>query len=193
MNLLTQDDILDRTAYEEARPDFRRRIMLEKSRRRVPLGAHCTVHFESRDTMRYQVHEMLHAESSWNRPGAVDEELLAYNALIPGQGRLSATLMLEYETPEERAVALPAFVGLDRHLTLKVGETDPILAIFDRGQIDAQGVSSVQYIKWILDESQRALLKTDGTVVRLILDHPFYRAQAILGEESRKAIMNDPD
>lgn len=193
MSLLTRDDILDRATYESGRADFRRRIMLDKSRRRVSLGAHCTVHFESRDTMRYQVHEMLHAESSWDRPGAVDEELLAYNALIPGEGRLSATLMLEYETPEERAVALPAFVGLDRHLSLHVGETDPVLAVFDRGQIDAQGVSSVQYIKWTLDDRRRALLKTDGTVVRLILDHPFYRAQAVLGEESRRAIMNDAD
>jgi len=136
---------------------------------------------------------MLHAESSWDRPGAVDEELTAYNPLIPGAGELSATLMLEYEMPEERATALRALVGLDRHVTLRIGDTEPLLASFDRGQIDEDKVSAVQYLKWQLDERQRDLLKTEGTVVRLSIDHPFYRAQAVVGEDARRAIMNDLD
>lgn len=193
MKLLTPADLLDRDAYEAARPELRRRIMVEKGHRRVHLGPHCTIHFESRDTMRYQVHEMLRAESSWDRPGAVDDELRAYNALIPQTGELSATLMLEYETAEERALALPNFTGLDRHVTLRVGDTEPVRAAFDRGQIDERGVSSVQYIKWTLDAARRAMLKKDGTVLRLAIDHPFYQAQAVLGEDTRRAIMNDPD
>jgi hypothetical protein len=193
MTLLTRADIIGREAYERERADLRRRLIAEKNHRRVQLGPHCTIHFESRETMRYQVHEMLRTEVSWDRPGAVDEELAAYNALIPQTGELSATLMLEYETPEERATALPAFVGLERHLTLQIGDTPPVLATFDRGQIDEDKVSSVQYVKWHINEQQRALLKTAGTVLRLALDHPYYQAQAILGEETRIIISNDPD
>jgi hypothetical protein len=188
---LTPADILDKAAYEVARPEFRRRIMLEKSRRRVLVGDHCSVHFESRETMRYQVQEMLRTEDSWSRPGALEDELDAYNPLIPGADELSATLMLEYETPAERAVALPRFIGLDRHVWLQVGETPRVLATFDRGQIDERAVSSVQYVKFALTPVQVALLATDGTVVRLVVDHPAYQAQAVLGEETRRVLAAD--
>jgi len=76
---------------------------------------------------------------------------------------------------------------------LRIGDTEPLLASFDRGQIDEDKVSAVQYLKWQLDERQRDLLKTEGTVVRLSIDHPFYRAQAVVGEDARRAIMNDLD
>ena len=193
MRTLTTNDIRSKNDYEAARPEVRRRIMRIKDRRRVLVGAHCSIHFESRDTMRYQVEEMLRAEDSWERPGAVDDELEAYNALIPGPGELSATIMFEYETEAERAEQLPKFVGIDRHVWLKIGETDPVPAVFDRGQIDEHKVSSVQYVKWPIDGERRALLKREGTVVRLLIDHPHYRAQSVLSEQTRDEIKSDPD
>jgi hypothetical protein len=193
MQTLTKDDILPEREYERARPDFRRRIMLTKDRRRVLVGEHCSVHFESRDTMLYQVQEMLRAESSWEREGAVEEELEAYNPLIPGRGELSATIMFEYETVEERQIKLPQFVGIDRHVWLQIGDTERVLAGFDRGQIDEHKVSSVQYIKWKIDEERRELLAREGTVVRIVIDHPQYQAQSVLSEQTRAEICRDPD
>ena len=193
MQLLTKDDILPKHEYVRARSDFRRRIMLIKDRRRVLVGEHCSVHFECRDTMLYQVQEMLRAENSWERDGAVEEELEAYNPLIPAQGELSATIMFEYESAEEREVQLPLFVGIDRHVWLQIGDTERVLAGFDRGQIDEHKVSSVQYIKWKLDNERRGLLKEEGTVVRVVIDHPFYQAQSVLSEQTRAAIRKDPD
>jgi hypothetical protein len=193
MQRLTSTDLLDKDAYEQIRADFRRRIMLQKDKRRVLVGEHMSIHFENRDTMLYQVQEMLRAESSWTRPGAVDEELEAYNALIPGDGELSATMMLEYPSAAERSLMLPLFVGIDQHLRLHIGDTAPILALFDRGQIDEHKVSSVQYVRWRLSPEQRELLKRDGTVVRLVVDHPAYMAQAVFAEDTRKAIMHDAD
>jgi hypothetical protein len=192
MQRLTKSDIAGKADYEQERPHFRRRIMVQKDKRRVLVGEHCSLHFESRDTMRYQVQEMLRAEDSWTREGAVDDELEAYNALIPQRGELSATLMLEYETPEERAIMLPRFVGIDRHLWLQVGDTPAVLATFDRGQIDKARVSSVQYVKCSLSPEQVRLLGTDGTVIRVVFDHPAYQAQAVLSEETRKVIAGDP-
>ncbi|MEQ1757113.1 MAG: DUF3501 family protein [Vicinamibacterales bacterium] len=193
MTLLTPADVLGKDAYEEARPDFRRRVMLQKDKRRVLVGEHMTFLFENRDTMLYQVQEMLRAEGSWLRPGAVEEELDAYNALIPATGELSATMMLEYATAAERALMLPQFVRIEQHLRLKIGDAPPLLASFDRGQIDEHKVSSVQYVKWTLSAEHRRLLSQDGTVVRLVVDHPAYTAQAVLSEDTRKAIARDCD
>jgi hypothetical protein len=189
----TPGDVMTRDAYERARPELRRRIMVQKDKRRVAVGEHCTVHFECRDTMLYQVHEMLRAENSWDRPGAVEDELEAYGPIVPAEGELSATMMFEYETPEERATALPALVGIDRHVFLELGDEAPLLARFDRGQIDESKVSSVQYVKWELDAGRRRLLKEDGTVARIRITHPAYTAQAVLSESCRRAIMSDPD
>src|SRR5690606_9152692 len=116
MKQLTETDILDKAAYEAARDAFRRRIMVMKDKRRVAVGDHVTLHFENRDTMHYQVQEMLRAEESWLRPGAVADELEAYNPIIPQHGELSATMMIEYATAAERAIHLPQFVQIDRHV-----------------------------------------------------------------------------
>ena len=191
MEPLTTHDILGKDDYERARPDIRRRVLVIKDKRRVGVGDHVTFLFENRDTMHYQVQEMLRAEGSWSRPGAIEEELTAYNALIPASGELSATMMIEYGTPEERARMLPQFVAIDRHVRLKIADLPPLLATFDRGQIDAHKVSSVQYVKWSLPEVHRKALATDGTVVRITIDHPAYTAQAVLAEDTRKALSAD--
>lgn len=191
MNSLTRADILDKHTYEQQRPDIRRRVMLQKARRRVMVGPHCTVHFENRDTMHYQVQEMLRAEESWTRERAIEDELSAYNPLIPAPGELSATLMLEYETPEERARMLPQFVRIDEHVWLHIGDAPPVLATFDRGQIDSHKVSSVQYIKFALEGEHLRLLALEGTVVRLTIDHPAYTAQSVVSEDTRRALAAD--
>ena len=193
MQRLTTADILDKQAYEQARPELRRRIMVQKEKRRVAVGDHVMLHFENRDTMHYQVHEMLRAEESWRRDGAIRDELEAYNPIVPQTGELSTTMMIEYATAAERALMLPKFVGLERHVWLRIGDTAPVPAVFDDSQIGEHKVSSVQYVTFALSDGQRHLLKADGTVVRLVIDHPASTAQAVLSEETRKAIANDPD
>jgi Protein of unknown function (DUF3501) len=193
MEPIRKDDILGGAEYERTRPDFRRRVIALKNRRRIAVGEHATLHFETRETMLYQVHEMLRAESSWERPGAIEDEIEAYNPLIPSGGELSATLMIEYETPEERAVRLTELLGLDEHLWLHIGNTRPVKAAFDSAQVSPTRISSVQYVKWPLSEEQAGLIKTAGTVLRVVIDHPTYRAQAVLGEETRNELAADLD
>jgi hypothetical protein len=192
MNPLTRDDLLGRDAYEAARDDIRRQVMRAKQPRRVHVGGHCTFLFENRETLRYQIHEMLRTEGSWERADAVEEELTAYNPLLPGDGALSVTMLIEYETPEERATELAKLGGIDQHVWLQVGDTDAVLATFDDAQISEDGrVSSVQYIRFTLSPEQQQTLAVDGTVVRLTIDHPAYQAQAVLSEETRKALAAD--
>ncbi len=193
MNKLTPEELLSGAEYQRQRSDLRRRVMVLKDRRRVLLGDHCSVHFENRETLRYQVLEMLRAEDSWDRPGAKEDELHAYNPLVPEAGELSATVMFEYESPDERSLRLAELVGIDKHLWLVVGGEKATLAEFDRLQLDAGRISSVQFVKWRLDEVRRALLKEEGAVVKIVVDHPKYRAQSVLSEQTRREIMNDPD
>jgi hypothetical protein len=193
MEPIRTDEILGRVAYERARPELRRRIMVLKARRRVPVGEHATLHFESRDTMLYQVHEMLRAEGSGERPRAVEDELAAYNPLVPSGRELSATLMLEYETPEERTVRLRELLDLDEHLWLHIGEGGRVRGVFDRAQVSPTRISSVQYVKFPLSEKQAGLVRAEGTVVRVVVDHPAYLAQAVLGEETRRELARDLD
>jgi hypothetical protein len=193
MQRIQKEEIVGCEQYESMRPEFRRRVMALKNQRRVMVGEHVVVHFETRDTMLYQVYEMLRAENSWDRPNAVEEELEAYNPLIPGDGFLSATMMLEYETPEERSVHLRELVGLDRHVWLQVGDTDRVAAVFDNAQVSPTRISSVQYIRWPLDDVRRRLVATEGTVVRIVIDHPHYQARAVLGESTRRELARDLD
>ncbi len=190
---LTPADIDGKETYEAQRAAYQRRILQQKATRRVLVGEHCAVHFESRETMRYQVQEMLRTEESWQRPGAVAAELAAYNPLIPQTGELSATLMFEYDMAEERRAVLQQLVGIEQHVWLHIGATAPLLARFDGAQLDPHKIAAVQYLKWTLTPVQRQLLKTPGTVLRLVLDHPHYTAQAVLSEATRQAIMHDPD
>ncbi|RMF70847.1 MAG: DUF3501 family protein [Acidobacteria bacterium] len=188
---ITRDDLLGAEDYERRRDEIRRRIMAVKRRRRVPCGEHATFHFESRETMIYQIHEMLRIERSWDRPGAVDDELEAYAPLVPRGDELVATLMFEYETPEERDEHLTRLVGIDRHVWLQVGDTEPVRAQIDDAQVSDTRISSVQYVRWSLDAPRRELLRRDGTVVRVGIDHPHYTASAVLGEETRRELASD--
>ncbi len=193
MDKIRPDDILTREAYEAGRESFRRRVMARKARRRVPLGGHATLHFETRETMLYQVHEMLRAEGSWQRPGAIEDELEAYNPIVPGGRSLTATLMFEYDDADDRPARLSELCGIEDHLWLLVGETAPLAAAFDDAQASDGRVSSVQYVWWELDDEQARLLKAEGTVVRLRIDHAAYSASAVLSEETRRELAGDLD
>ena len=167
--------------------------MVRKAKRRVPLGDHATLHFETRETMLYQVHEMLRAEGSWRRPGAIEDELEAYNPIVPDGRSLTATLMFEYDDPSERTERLSELCGIEEHLWLHVGETAPLAAAFDDAQASDGRISSVQYVRWDLGDEQARLLKAEGTVVRLRIDHSRYSASSVLSEETRRELAGDID
>jgi hypothetical protein len=188
---LTTSDLLSAGAYEEQRPTIRRQIMAQKRARRVLIGTNCSIHVENRDIMRYQVLEMLRCENTWDDSDAVQEELDAYNSLVCQPGTLSVTVMFEYPTEEERQEKLPQLVNIDRHVWFQVEDDAPILGQFDVGQIDPEKISSVQFVKFPISESRQRRISREGVVLRFLIDHPYYNAQAVLGEASRQAIATD--
>jgi hypothetical protein len=181
------DEIKNIAEYELERETLRPRIIALKERRRIRLGDHLTFLFENRDTVRYQIQEMMRIERIV-RPQDIAHEVGTYNELIPGQGELSASLLVEYETPEERAVKLRELLGLEHHLWVEVEGAGRTPAVFDDRQIATDRISSVQYIKFRLTREQQQNWNR-GT--KLVSDHPHYQAERVLTPVERDELAAD--
>ena len=173
--------------YELERKTWRPQMMALKDRRRVRVGGHVTFLFENRETVCYQIQEMLRIERIVE-PEAVRRELDTYNELIPRHRELSASLLIEYESEPERAVALHELLGLENHVWLAVEGEPPSSARFDTRQISTERLSAVQYVKFPLTPEQRARWR-DG--VRILIDHPQYQAEQALTAEQLEELGRD--
>ena len=130
MKKLVQGDLYTLEAYARERESFRARVIAHKRARAVHLGAHLTLLFEDRLTVQYQVQEMLRIERIFEAKD-IQEELDTYNPLIPDGGNLKATLLIEYADPEERALRLVELHGIERLITVTVGDLAAVVAIAD--------------------------------------------------------------
>ncbi len=173
--------------YELERKTWRPEVMALKDRRRVRVGAHLTFLFENRDTVRYQIQEMMRIERIVE-PEAIRHEVDTYNELIPMPGQLSASLLIEYDSPEERDVALRELIGLEDHVWIAVGGYPPAKARFDTRQISTDRLSSVQYIKFPLSPEMRAHWNEGA---RILIDHPKYGAEQPLTQAQLQELAND--
>lgn len=128
---LTLDDIADLRAYERERESFRSKVIAMRKLRRVHLGGMVTVSFENRDTMRYQIQEMVRVEKTMTDEG-VTEELNAYNPMIPEPGQLCATLFVELVTEAQVREWLPKLAGLENAVSLRLADGSRVT-----GRVDA--------------------------------------------------------
>jgi len=187
MNPVEFRELKDIAAYELERKTWRPRMMELKDRRRVRVGAHLTFLFENRETVRYQIQEMMRIERIVE-PDPIRHELDTYNELVPFRGELSACLLIEYASPEERAVALHDLLGLENHVWMAAADEPPSRARFDTRQISTDRWSAVQYVKFPLAPEQRARWR-DGA--RIVIDHPKYRAEQALTEPQLDELAQD--
>ena len=171
MKTLELSEIANIADYELGRQALRPRMIALKDRRRVRVGPHLTLLFENRETVRYQIQEMMRIERI-TELDAIRHEVETYNELVPAPGELSASLLIEYESPEERDVALRDLLGLENHLWIEVDGQPPSRARFDDRQISSDRLSSVQYVKFPLTAAQCAQWERGA---RIVVDHPKYR------------------
>ena len=172
--------------YEIIRPQLRPQMMALKDRRRICVGGHLTFLFENRETVLYQIQEMMRIEKLQN-PREIAHEVATYNELIPGPCELSASLLIEYETPAERDVWLRALWGLERHVWLEAGDARAP-ARFDGRQISADRISAVQYVKFQFTPPQIAAFPH---AAKIIVDHPRYQVEHILTPEQQRELAAD--
>jgi len=166
-------------------------VIAHKRARSVHLGEHLTLLFEDRLTIQYQVQEMLRIERIFEASG-IQEELDAYNPLIPDGSNLKATMLIEYADTEERARKLVELHGIERRLALRVGTQPPVLAIADEDleRSTEEKTSAVHFLRFELLPAHVGALR-GGEGARLSVEHPTYRAEADLAPATRMALIAD--
>jgi hypothetical protein len=188
MKKIELDDIMGLTAYEKVREQFRRRIIELKKRRRVAVGDKVSLIFENRDTVIFQIQEMIRAEKISDLD-KIREEIETYNDMLPGAGELSATLFLEIEEQVRLREELLKFLGIDEAVYLHVGN-DSIHARFEEGRSKEDKISAVQYVRFpFSNDSLEAFIR--GEEAEIVIDHPNYKVSVPLTPETRRSLIED--
>ncbi len=194
MEKLRCDDLMSLEEYHRERASFRTRVLEHKQSRQVAVGPNATLYFEDRLTIQYQIQEMLRIERIFETE-AIEEELAAYNPLIPDGGNFKATFMLEYPDVEQRRAALGRLGGIERHVYCEIGAHDRIYAIADEDldRTADEKTSAVHFLRFELPaEARRDLV--DGASLQFGIDHPAYSHRTDPLEGSvRASLLGDLD
>jgi hypothetical protein len=176
MQKLTTNDLLSLERYHKERSRMRAEVLEHKRHRQAPVGANVTLYFEDRVTMRYQVQEMLRAERIFEHDG-IQDELDAYNPLVPDGSNWKATMMIQYPDIDERRHALARMVGIQDRVWVQVEGCPKVYAVADEDleRETEQKTSSVHFLRFELDPAMKKAL-TGGANIRMGVDHPNYQA-----------------
>jgi hypothetical protein len=188
---LALEDIVDRAKYVDLRPSYRAAVIDYKRRRRLAVGENITLLFEDRETLRFQVQEMVWVEGI-ALPDKIQHEIDTYNELMPADRELSATLFVEITEAAEIRPALDRLIGVDEHVSLIVGDEDEALEIkaqFDPKQMEEDRISAVQYIKFALDEEALRRFCDPDTLARVRVSHPNYQREAEIPPATRDSLI----
>lgn len=189
---LTRSDLMSLEQYSEARQQFRTKVIAHKKNRIVLPGPNMSLHFEDRFTMHYQVQEMLRAERTFEAAG-IQDELNAYNPLIPDGTNWKCTFMIEYDDPAVRKVELAKLKGVEDKVWVQVRGFERVYAIADEDmeRENDEKTSSVHFLRFEFTPDMIKAVKS-GTGVGLGIDHPQYKAEiASLPENVRSSLAQD--
>lgn len=188
MRLVERGELLGLEAYELVRERFRARLIAEKRARRLALGEHMTILFENRDTVLFQIQEMLRAERITKESGVL-HELETYNALVPGEDELSATVFVEYPEREERERMLVALAGLESCFYVAI-DGQRRLGAGELAPEHRQRTTAVHYVKYPLGADAAARLRA-GAAAAIGVAHPRYTCEVPLGPATLAALRED--
>jgi hypothetical protein len=192
MKPLTRQDLFSLEQYSERRSQIRKEVIAHKQNRQINLGEHLRLLFEDRLTIQYQVQEMLRAERIFETAG-IQEELDAYNPLIPDGDNWKATLLIEYEDVAARRVALERLKDVENHIYAKIdGEEIYAIADEDLERSNDTKTSSVHFLRFQLDAAAAAKLRA-GAALSFGVNHPHCELEAALGAAQRQALLADLD
>jgi len=189
MSAITRDSLLTLEVYAKARREFRERVLRHKKPRTVHLGEHVTLLFEDELTVRYQIQEMLRIEKVFEDAG-IQDELDAYNPLVPDGTNLKATMLIEYEDADARKAALSGLKGIESRAWVEVDGYARVYAIADEDlpRENAEKTSAVHFLRFALGAEMRSALKR-GAALGIGVDHPAYAAAIpAVGPETRAAL-----
>ena len=192
MTKLKREDLMSLEEYAEKRADFRKKVLEHKKTRNVALGEHATLYFEDALTMQYQVQEMLRIEKIFEAD-AINEELDAYNPLVPDGSNWKATFMIEYGDAEERAKVLSTLGGVEDKVWVQVAGFDKVYAIADEDMDRNRGekTSAVHFMRFELTADMSKAVKENKDISMGIDYDGFEQLVNPIAESSRASLMND--
>jgi hypothetical protein len=191
MKPLTQDDLIPQEEYEGQRESYRQAIIALKQRRRIAIGDKITLVFENRETLRFQIQEMIRVERIVD-PQKIQEELEVYNALLPASGEVSATLLIELTDPDTMRHWLDLFMGLDHGHTvgLRAGG-DVVYGEFEGGHSHETKISAVHFVRFRPSSAIVQAINDQSARVALTVHHAGYNAEAEVPWHMRQEWLTD--
>jgi len=191
MSQLMPADLYSLEQYAKLRKEFRAKVIEHKRDRKVHLGPNATLYFEDRLTIQYQIQEMLRIERIFEEDG-IQDELHAYNPLIPDGRNLKATFMVEFPDIEERKVALARLIGIEDRIWVQVEGFDPVYAIADEDldREDASKTSSVHFVRFELTDAM-ALALQKGATLAMGSGHENYGYRTEVSPATRDSLTRD--
>jgi hypothetical protein len=192
MSKITRESLMTLEAYHKARPEMRQQAIEERRKRSVRLGEHLNLLFENELLMRYQVQEMLRVEKIFDDEG-IQDELGAYNPLVPDGSNFKATMMLEYPNESERRLALSKLLGVEHKMFVQVEGQPRVYAIAneDLERTTADKTSSVHFMRFELTPEMKKSLKT-GAQMMVGCDHKEYPMHVeTLPDDTLASLVND--
>lgn len=192
MKPVERSELVDYQTYNDSRAETRAKVLAAKAPRRIVVGDYLCFLFENRDTVRYQVQEMMRTERIV-READIAHELATYNELLGGPGELGCTLLVTIDDPEERDQKLTAWLGLNEHIYAKLEDGTKVHPTYDERQVGETRLSSVQYFKFKVGDKAPVALGVDmrGDDPNLA-DHGL-QVEHQLDEEQRAALQADLD
>ncbi len=189
---ITRDSLMSLEGYAKVRPEMRAEVMAHKKNRMVELGDHVTLIFEDETTMRYQIQEMLRAERTFEEAG-IEDELDAYNPLVPDGSNWKATMMIQYSAPDARKAALAKLKGIEERVWVQVADQAKVFAIADEDmeRENEDKTSAVHFLRFELDATSAEAAKA-GSAIHMGIDHEAYQVEPIaLADNTRAALVLD--
>jgi len=192
MKKLSREDLFSLEEYSDKRSEYRARVIAHKKNRQVALGEHATLYFEDNLTLQYQIQEMLRIEKIFDAEG-INEELDAYNPLIPDGSNLKATFMIEYADPDERQRVLETLGGVEDKVWIQINGFDKVFAIADEDmeRNRDEKTSAVHFMRFEFTDDMIAKAKT-GTSISMGIDYDgFNHNIAAIDEVVQTALVQD--
>ena len=191
MSKIERDSLMTLEAYAKARPEFRARVLSHKKNRTLALGPNVTLIFEDELTIRYQIQEMLRVEKTFEEAG-IQDELDAYNPLIPDGANWKATMMIEFPDIEERKRRLAEMRGVEHQVWSRCAGLAPVHAVADEDmeRSNEDKTSAVHFLRFELPAEMRAALKAGGAL-SFGIDHAHYKAEVTVSDNVRAALVLD--
>jgi len=190
--VLERKDLWSLEQYAERREGFRAEVLAHKQSRRVLIGQHILLVFEDETTIRYQIQEMLRIEKVFEAAG-IEEELEAYNPLIPDGGNWKCSMLIQYPEVQERRQRLAELLNVENRVWVQVGETEKLFALADEDleRANEDKTSAVHFLRFQLGEVQVSAVKA-GAAITFGIDHKNCQERDVqVGEDVRRSLAAD--